>query len=120
MILSNEQVTIFSGQDISVIRKILTHLANFDKTSLQLMGNVEVPNNPCFWLGLQNFPATFILPPTDFISTWQLQFVYDKSVLLMSGPLWTKEEGESDLWLFTEKYSLGNRPTIKIIDYRVP
>jgi hypothetical protein len=111
--------TIFSYEDVSTIRSILKYMADGDKESLNSMDGVEIPDSLFFWPSLLDSPVTFIEPPEDFISAWQLQFVYSKSILLLNGPMWSKEEGQSDMILFIEKHLSGESGVLKIIDYRV-
>lgn len=115
-----QNIAIVTTRDVETIRAILTHIANHDATALNRLENVVVPSNPAFWSSLENLPVRLIPPPNDFIDSWSISLFLSKKCVWCRGPMWSEEEGESEMYLYLSKDLSETPPKIHIEDYRLP
>lgn len=111
---------IITRQDIEAIRTVLTHMANHDPLALSKVENVEIPSHPAFWTSLENLPVQLVPPPSDFIDTWSISLFLSKNCVWFTGPMWSKEEGQSEMYLYLSKDLSTIPPKLVVEDYRLP
>jgi hypothetical protein len=109
---------ILTFEDIDKIRLIVKYMGDRDRAGLRNLEGVEYPSDEWFWTTLDTYPVTIIEPPIDYFSSWNIIFAED--TLILEGPMWSIEEGQSELRLFIEKYLDRTPHVIRIKDYRVP
>ena len=73
--------------------------------------------------GIEQYPATFIMPPTSgyekFLHRYQIENV-DYPAWHIDAPLWSEQEGRSDLEIHLRIEFIDEAPQITIRNVRVP
>lgn len=111
---------LLTSEDVLKIKTVLTFVAQFDVVSLSSEPNLVVPENPLFWKALRELPVTLIPPPDNFFALWTMTLSVTNLILSFRGPMWTREEGPSEMHLYIDKY-LDTAPSLfKLVDYRMP
>jgi hypothetical protein len=98
---------ILTYADIETVKFIVKCIVRRGREALHNSENVTFRFFPEdeFWQEVGKFPVHFVDPPDDFFSLWTMQFAQEKKILGIEGPLWTAEQGASDVWLVLEKYT---------------
>lgn len=113
----NSKKCIFSFGDIETIRLIMKCMAEKDIKGLATVPGVKRTEDEYFWPCLDECGTEFEEPPPDFFDLWHMQFIKDKSTLGLEGPMWGKDQGPTDWYLYLEKHVDANPPYIYIKGY---
>jgi hypothetical protein len=108
---------IISFRDIGTTRLIMKCIAEKDANQLAALSGVKLTKDEHFWPSLEGCGVAFEEPPSDFFVLWHMQFDEQKNILSLEGPMWVKDEGPSNWYLYLEKYVNHNPPFIYIKAY---
>lgn len=108
---------ILSYADIQTIRLIMKCLAEKDVKGLAALPMVKESDDRYFWPSLNGCGIEFDEPPDDFFILWYMQFGQQKNILSLEGPMWEKNVGASNWYLYLEKYIEADPPYIFIKGY---
>jgi hypothetical protein len=108
---------ILSLGDIITIRLIMKYIAEKDSKKLAALPNVKLVQDNHFWSSLDDCGTEFEEPPKNFFVLWHMQFGEEKQILSLEGPMWSRNQGDSDWYLYLEKYIDAEPPYIYIKGY---
>ena len=101
------------------IRELVNALVTADYATLCAEGWLGRLRPDDVQLCLHEYGATLVAPPPAFIDSIERYAYQDGSGLHLDVPLWTAEEGLSDLTLSLQVLFEGDRPQLQMLDLHV-
>jgi hypothetical protein len=102
-----------------IITEIIYNISVNDYDTIETNGqNGRVETNDLKRV-IAEYGCTIIPLPDEAFSKAEVYNIRDKNRLDVYIPLWTKEEGRSDLTLFLSCYTINEIPKVEINDLRV-
>jgi hypothetical protein len=96
-------MVILSDKDIQKVHSILAAVAKKDRRKIHVMKDVRYLDEESFWQSIVDLPVTLVKPPKRFFGNWNFGYSPEKKILSMEGPVWTKEQGCSDAYLYIDR-----------------
>jgi len=101
------------------IRELVNALVTADYATISTEGWLGRLRQDDVQLRLQEYGATLVAPPPTFIDSIECYAYQDGSGLHLDVPLWTAEEGQSDLTLSLQVLFESDRPQLHMLDLHV-